>query len=223
MGSDTSKDSYSYKDEMPRHKVILDPYFIGKYCVSNRQYKVFVEATGYFQPIFWEDGKISHGKEDHPVVGITWQDAINFCKWLSYINGKQVRLPTEAEWENAARGSDGRRFPWSDKLPDPTLCNFNWSIGDTTPVGHYSPKGDGPYGCADQAGNVREFVADAYEENYYLESPANNPRGPAIGTLKSLRGGSWCSLDTNCRSARRDVVGESMFEIDIGFRCAIFS
>jgi serine/threonine-protein kinase len=204
--------SNDYGDEKPIHRVHLSAYQIARHPVTNAQYELFVKATSYATPKHWKNGKIPAGKEKHPVVNVSWQDAQAFCVWAG------VRLPTEAEWEKAARGADGRKYPWGNEPPTMELCNFNGNVGDTTPVGLY-PKGASPYGVLDMAGNVREWVSDWYDEKYYSVSPGSNPPGPATGTSRVLRGGSWASIDLGVRSANRFNNVPVFWLINLGFRC----
>jgi len=135
-----------------RVKLTLPDFYIDRYPVTNAEYKKFVEATGAPEPTHWRRGTWPEGKADHPVVNVTWEQAAAYAEWA----GK--RLPTEEEWEKAARGTDGREWPWGSTF-DPSRCNTNESgIWDTTPVGKYSPAGDSPYGAADMAGNVWEWI-----------------------------------------------------------------
>jgi len=210
MGSD---EAY---DERPPRRVYLDAFYIDRYPVTNREYKLFVEATGHPPPPHWAAYGNSYppGKADHPVVGVCWFDARDYAAWV----GK--RLPTEAEWEKAARGTDGRRYPWGDEF-DPQRCNTDISgIGDTVPVGTYSPAGDSPYGVADLSGNVWEWVADWYERDYYQRAPARNPTGPETGTEKVLRGGAWDFGPDEARCAARGHERLGPRYALIGFRCA---
>ncbi len=220
MGSDPKKDNLARGNEQPQHKVTLDEYLIGKYPVTNRQYQAFVQAAGRKSPQHWSGNKIPAGKDNHPVVCVSWQEASDFCAWAGKISGSRVRLPSEAEWEKAARGTDGRIYPWGDQAPDAQRCNFYLNVDDTTPVGQYSPQGDSPYGCADMAGNVWEWAADWFDGSYYAKSPASNPNGPASGKWRVLRGGSWYSYVSSVRSAYRIVVDPSKSNDGVGFRCA---
>lgn len=200
MGSDKTKDPNAYDDELPQHKVTLDDYYIGKYAVTNEQYAVFAEATG-------KAFRIPEGKADHPVVHVTWHDADAFCSWLSKTQNKyKITLPTEAQWEKAARSVDGRIYPWGKQKPDNTLCNFSNNVGGTTLVGKYSPAGDSPYGCADMAGNVWEWCADWFDKKAYAVrkgAVTHNPTGPANGIDRTVRGGSCFNGIVDVRCAYR--------------------
>lgn len=190
MGSDPRGDESASRYERPQRKVYLDGYWMGKTPVTNAQYAAFVTATGRQAPWDWQNGRIPAGIEQHPVVCVSWEDAAAFCAWASQVTGREVRLPSKAEWEKAARETDGRIYPWGNEGPDATRCNFNRNEGEITPVGKYSPRGDGPYGCVDMAGNGWEWCADWYDEDYYQTAPARNPPGPQEGTYRVLRGGS---------------------------------
>ena len=160
MGSDPAKDNDARDDEQPQHLVYVDEFYIGKYPVTSEQYAVFVKATKYKAPGHWEKGKIPSGQENHPVVYVSWGDAVAFCRWSSQATGQPFRLPTEAEWEKAARGTDGRIYPWGNQWDKTKLNSRDDGPGGPTPVGHYSPGGDSPYGVADMAGNVWEWCAN---------------------------------------------------------------
>ncbi len=223
MGSEES-DQYADKDEKPQHKVYLDEYWLGKYPVTNAQYKVFVDVSGHAPPLHWKRGAVPKGREDHPVVNVSWHDASAFCTWLSRATGEKIRLPSEAEWEKAARGTDGRLYPWGNNPPSKKLCNYGGLIiGTTTPVGRYSPQGDSPYECADMVGNVWEWVLDWYSETFYSKSPYKNPMGPASGKYRVLRGGSWSNyvVDFLRVAYRVNSSPEGTFNY-FGFRCARF-
>ena len=157
MGS-SDDDKQARDAEKPQHIVDLPEYLIGKYPVTNGEYQAFVRDTGRQPPSRWDGGKYPKGQKDHPVAYVTWHDAMAYCKWLSEKTRKTYRLPTEAEWEKAARGPGGLIYPWGN-LFDKNRCNtFESGIGNTTPVGNYSPAGDSPYGVADMAGNVWEWT-----------------------------------------------------------------
>jgi len=149
-------------DEQPIHQVYLDTYYIDKYEVTNVLYKVCVDAGVCNQPTTTSDYNNSQYVL-HPVVYVNWNMAKEYCEW------RDARLPTEAEWEKAARGTDGRTYPWGEGIDD-TFANYNQNVGDTTAVGDY-PEGESPYGAYDMAGNVWEWVADLYDSDYYGKSP----------------------------------------------------
>lgn len=163
------------------------------------------------------------------MVYVSWDNAVAFCKWATTVVGARytsplsIRLPTEAEWEKAARGTDGRLFPWGNEPPDQTRCNFGQNVGDTTPVGRYSPRGDSPYGCADLAGNVSEWCADWYGSGYYRSAPARNPPGPANGEYRVVRGGAFSYAPHYLRAAHRSSGDPISRYGSVGFRCVVGS
>lgn len=189
MGSVAARDEHAREDELPPHRVHVPEFHIGQYPVTNLQYQAFVKVTGYQAPECWESGRVPFGRRNHPVTCVWWTDALVFCAWLSEETGQSFRLPTEAEWEKAARGTDGRVWPWGDEPPDKSRCNFGRHVGDTTPIGRYSPQGDSPYGCADMAGNVAEWCQTLY---YPYPYRAGDGREEESGKgVRILRGGSW--------------------------------
>lgn len=206
MGNDDGE-----ANEKPAHKVYLDSFHIDKYEVTNNQYGKFMAAAGYGAPGYWNHKKFNAPKQ--PVVGVSWHQADAYCMWA----GK--RLPTEAEWEKAARGTDGRKYPWGNEEPDKSRANYlQTGPRQTTPLGSY-PSGASPYGIHDMAGNVWEWVADSYDEGFYKNSPAKNPK-PSSSTsgYHVLRGGSWYSPPKALRaSGRYRGKGGSS---NVGFRCA---
>ena len=216
------RDRVASASEKPQCRIYLAEYWIGKYPVTNAQYAVFVEATGRRPPEHWPGGCPPEAKKNHPVVDVNWWDAVAYCRWLAKVTGKPYRLPTEAQWEKAARGSDGRRYPWGDQW-DSKKCNARQAgKGDTTPAGACSPVGDSPYGCADMAGNVLEWVADWYAADYYAQSTtSHNPYGPASGAVRVLRGGSWYSNAQKVRCASRYNGNPKLTSPEAGFRCAL--
>ena len=213
------------EDEKPVHELHLDAYWIDRTEVTNAMFERFVDATGHDAGSDWRNE--ASGKADHPVVSVNWHDAKAYCEWAGR------RLPTEAEWEKAARGTDGRVYPWGDAAPAGHLLNFadkrsglDWAdtaVDDgyerTAPVGSY-PAGASPYGAADMAGNVWEWCADWYDENYYAVSPKDNPQGPATGEYRVVRGGSWYSTVGNVRAANRAWFTPDRRSGYSGFRCA---
>ncbi len=237
MGSTKEQAAQAIKDgldkkyvewEQPQHTVELSKYSIGKYPVTNREYQAFVRDAKYKPPQGWEGDQFPAEKGGHPVIYVSWDDATAYCKWLNEKTSKPYRLPTEAEWENAARGEDGRVYPWGNDF-DPKKANTSESkIGGTTEVGQFSPQGDSPYGCVDMAGNVWEWCNDWFNENEYKRSSpvdkdrkdAKDPQGTQSGTSRVLRGGSWDYSGDFVRSAYRgDLTPDSFINV-IGFRCA---
>ncbi len=218
-------------DEQPVHQVYLDEFYIDQYEVTNAHYAAFLREQGNQEEggVNWlnpdssrlsGDGKaweIAAGYDDHPVTGISWYGAKAYCAW------RGGRLPTEAEWEKAARGDDQRTYPWGEAI-DCHLANYGndeCGIQDTTPVGAYLA-GVSPYGAYDMAGNVWEWVADWYDENYYKNSPSENPTGPKDEENKSskvLRGGGWIYSEGYARAPGRDSAGPADQAGGIGFRC----
>jgi serine/threonine-protein kinase len=218
MGSNKKEDPNTDDDELPQHKVFLEECWISKYPVTNLQYSAFVEVTGYRCPDHWPNGLIPPGKEQHPVVYVRWDDACAFCEWVSQVTGEKVRLPSEAVWEKAARGTSGRIWPWGNQLPDKALCNFDENVRGTTPVGEYSPQGDSPYGCADMIDHVWEWTSSLYSSYPYRAEDGREQLN--VRALRILRGGSFRSNQESARCAYRygDYPG---LTLDIGFRVAL--
>jgi formylglycine-generating enzyme required for sulfatase activity len=206
MGSADS-DGEAFSNEKPQHRVYLDAYWIDRTEVTQGMYARCVAAGKCMQP------DCSHGGDNYPVVCMGWDDAAAYCAWAGR------RLPTEAEWEKAARGMDGRKYPWGNRAPDSGLLNFNRNVGNTTEVGHY-PGGASPYGVLDLAGNVTEWVADWYAANYYASSPSRHPSGPSSGKYRVLRGGSWAYDLLSIRLAIRYGFPPDRQNDCGGFRCA---
>jgi formylglycine-generating enzyme required for sulfatase activity/uncharacterized caspase-like protein len=230
MGS-TEDDEDADDDELPQHTVTLDAFWIDKHEVTNAQYAAFLNAEGNQEEggVTWleadsdavriheRDGvwEVDSGYADHPVVMVSWYGARAYAAWVG------GRLPTEAEWEKAARGTEGQLYPWGNEVPTSDLSNFSWNVGGTTPVGSYSPAGDSPYGCADMAGNVWEWVHDWYGGDYYSVSPGSNPQGPASGTYRVLRGGAFLDLPNLVRCAVRDWYSPYDRNDHLGFRVVV--
>lgn len=215
--------------EQPQHEVELSEYLIGKYPVTNREYQFFVREGGP-APTDWDGDQYPPEKGDHPVVNVSWNDAQAYCQWLSQKIGKHYRLPTEAEWEKAARwrppafGREGMPliYPWGNEF-NLNRCNtVESNIGGTSPVGQFSPQGDSPYGCADMAGNVWEWCADWFDPHEYQNRklPIANPLGPETGSVRVLRGGSFLNTRLNARCALRDWYNPNYFLDNGGFRVA---
>ncbi len=210
MGSPTGD-----SDEQPAHKVYVDAFSMDKYEVTVGQYAAFLQAKAIDPPSDWKTmNQPAHQKR--PVANVDSADAAAYCKWA----GK--RLPTEAEWEKAARGTDGRLYPWGNDPPTPLHANFgktDWNNhGVLAPIGTFE-EGKSPYGIYDMAGNVWEWVSDWYDYNYYKTSPSQNPTGPSSGGTKVIRGGAWNSSPRAMRSANRSLISPTDQGLD-GFRCA---
>jgi iron(II)-dependent oxidoreductase len=207
-----------FDDEKPQHKVYLDGYWIYRYTVTVAQYRKFCAETGRKLP---EQPDWSTDK--YPVVNVNWYDAAAYAQWAG------AHLPTEAQWEKAARGTDARQFPWGNEWNE-EKCN-GWSdtnpIGKgvngkcATPGGSY-PQGASPYGVQDMAGNVWEWCRDYYAQNYYARSPAKNPTGPETGEFRVMRGGAWGSSSVTVRAACRHwETPDATYHDDGGFRCVV--
>ena len=237
-----SEDEEARDNEKPVHTVHLDAFYMDKYEVTNAQFKAFVDANPQWQKDniedrfhntlddyleFWSGTDYPAGKADHPVTHVSWYAAMAYAEWA----GK--RLPTEAEWEYAARGGlAGKKYPWGDAKPTPADANYGWNVGDTTPVGQYAANG---YGLYDMAGNVWEWCLDTLDFDFYAVS--DNSRNPIAGgetvqelrenfatnptnTLRVLRGGSWDLIAPNLRVAFRFGLTPTDASLFYGFRCA---
>jgi formylglycine-generating enzyme required for sulfatase activity len=203
-------------DELPAHKVYVDTFFMDKHQLSVAQYARFLEDTHHEVPPEWSlMNKPQH--RNRPVANVDWAEAEAYCTWA----GK--RLPTEAEWEKAARGTDGRTYPWGNEPPTGLLANSGkktWgSHAVLTPFGTFE-EGKSPYGVYDMAGNVWEWVGDWYDQDYYKTGPRQNPTGPLTGWHKVIRGGSWGSAPKDLRSSNRETHLPSFRGLGTGFRCA---
>jgi len=243
MGSDRKIDRLSEPEERPCHRLIVSDYYISRYPVTNAQYRLFVEAEGHRPPLFWPEGKFPEDKADHPVVGVSFLDALQFCNWAAKETGLPIRLPTEPEWEKAARGPDGRIFPWGNQWEPGRCNNREEKLSGTTPVGRFSPAGDSPYGVAEMGGNVQEWILSLYKPYPYdpedgREILLNNqelqglmpfmhetgctsvPQSLEAALDKSmLRGGSWRETHTQSRCAYRSWAAPMHRSDDTGFRC----
>jgi formylglycine-generating enzyme required for sulfatase activity len=191
------------KDELPAHNVSLDAFWIDQLEVTNAMYMLCVQAGSCTPPKDWASNKRpsyfnNEEYKDYPVVHVTWEQADAYCTWA------ERRLPTEAEWERAARGDDFRNYPWGDEPPSEVYANFNRLIDDTSRVGSYAA-GASPFGALDMAGNVWEWVSDFYGTDYYKASPEFNPTGPATSStyLRVIRGGSFQDEWTDLRVSKR--------------------
>ncbi len=219
MGSDPNQDEQAYSDEQPQRSLYLSDYYLAKTPVTNAQYLAFVQATDHERPEHWKGGKIPKGKEDHPVVYVTWHDAVAYCTWLAELTGKLCRLPTEAEWEKGARGADGRVYPWGDQF-DESRCNTSESgIRDTTSVYKY-PDGASPYGLLDMTGNVWEWTSSLYEP--YPYDPKDGRENPNSSERRVLRGGSFLNDEDFARCAYRSYL-PYVRDWNCGYRVCVVS
>lgn len=228
-------DVYQESDELPAHEVYLNAFWIDQVEVTNGMYNLCAQAGSCRPPALGSsDNRLVYFRnpefQDYPVVHVAWFDANAYCQWAGR------RLPTEAEWERAARGDDKRNFPWGDEPPNEYNSNSVNIVGDTSRAGSYA-EGASPFGALDMAGNVWEWVADRYKPNYYAISPAENPTGPTEDTvfndLRVIRGGSYQDDWVVLRLANRSsLAGPNPFaqqteagyygrsSVRIGFRCA---
>lgn len=260
LKTDRTIEAERLESEMPQREVYVSAYLIDKYPVTNEQYKRFIASGGYTQRAFWSNAgwqyivqarpqenheleSVLTGEPEYPVVNVSWYEAEAFARWT----GK--RLPTEAEWEKAARGTDGRRYPWGNVFDKTRLNCAEAKLERPTSVTQY-PQGQSVYGCFDMVGNVWEWVADWYDSQYYRHAPTKDPQGPTMGEknpyfgrpeevgisiyelkpspaskalspCKVLRGGSWNGSGVvHVRCANRDYDEPAYKNDTIGFRCA---
>ena len=243
MGTEAGED-----DERPVHTVTLDAFDLAVHPVTIAQYDRFVRETGHrapavhelplivatggreredvfrerSAPYVWDDGVPPIGRLDHPVTLVRWEDAVAYCGWLSSLIGRPVRLPTEAEWEYAARAGSKEPLPWGEAL-DPSRANFlmdprQRAEAGTSPVTRFEPNA---FGLCDMIGNVWEWVTDWYAPDFYSRSPERNPRGPSRGLLRVVRGGGWPTVDPRMLTcAYRHKVPPDTYSYSIGFRVA---
>lgn len=215
-------------NERPEHQVILDAFYIDQQEVTITLYAAFLEATQRKAPATWDEEAVTSAG-DRPAVGVSWFDAEAYCKWVG------ERLPTEAEWEKAARGTDGRRYPWGQMQPFVDIANYNrglW-VSETVTLSSVTSGIEGmsvrhglkeggrsPYGLFHMAGNAAEWVADWYDREYYGKAPAKNPPGPTEGEKRVIRGGSWADLPATLRVTARTSAEPDFRDRTVGFRCA---
>lgn len=219
----------AFNDEGPAHTVFLDSYLIDKYEVSNKEYSEFIKATRHSAPAYWDDPRLNNHRQ--PVVGVNWHDAKAYCEY------RRKRLPTEAEWEKAARGPHGSIYPWGNDF-DPNKANFGKKELTTTAVDSY-PEGVSFYGVYNMAGNVFEWVSDWYDPSYYSRDETTvNPGGPhkpvwlggtgtyvdrlTVGEKRVIRGGSWIAPAATLRTTHRfwNNPLNNSYGVGLGFRCA---
>src|SRR5262245_50957333 len=211
MGCQSGADS-----ERPVHRVFVDEFTIGRFAVTNRLYRFFIQETGRESPDGWQSEGFDH--PDQPVTSVSWFDAVAYCEWLSAITNKHYFLPTEAQWERAARGGvDGKLYTWGDEPPqDQPDYSSRWLNGPEL-VGQ---RPSNSFGLHDMSENVHEWCSDWYEPGYYLRSPARNPQGPESGVRRASRGGSWRHQIKITRVAARSSLPPEFKYSDYGFRCA---
>lgn len=229
MGSTRQVDRNSYPAEFPQRSVSLDAFEIDKYEVTMVQYLRYVLAKGLEPLVDWKWGGVfQETMANHPIMHVSWYDADAYCKWAS------KRLPTEAEWEKAARGEDGRIYPWGNQMAGLSRANFG-RTGLSGPVRDrperlvlYPPivsvdkyeNAVSPYGAFNMSGNVAEWVSDWYDAAYYSQGPDRNPKGPDHGTSKAFRGGGWVDSAPSVRAAQRNGTDPTTKMNWLGFRCA---
>ncbi len=217
MGSERDQ---GLRDEMPRHKVWLDAFWLDRYEVTGGDFEVFLAGNPREHPTItgWWDRKVRPGMAQKPVIGLSWKRCLNYCEW----RGK--RLPTEAEWERGAVGLQSRIYPWGMEPPGPERANFNKCCfiqkGEVLEEVGALKAGQTPEGVYAMAGNIAEWVNDWYDKSYYSVSEYKNPGGPQTGTYHVIRGGAWNSLPDYMRSARRYGVDDAKDFYGIGCRCA---
>jgi formylglycine-generating enzyme required for sulfatase activity len=217
MGCDTGQDN-----EKPVHRVWVDEFLLAAHQVTNADYARFLGDTTSQPPPFWSDAAFNHPAQ--PVVGVSWHEAVRYCEWLSACTEKKFRLPTEAEWERAARGGNedaGTLFRWGDAPPQSLpgyadRCASHWKTGPE-PVGQAEPN---PLGLYNMCDNVHEWCSDWYAPDYYAVSPKRNPRGPETGDRRASRGGSWRHHVKMSRCAARSSIPPEFHYADYGFRVA---
>jgi len=204
-------DRHALGPEDPAHETILDAFYIDRFEVTNGDYMKFAEATGARPPRSHDDPGFNGPRQ--PAAGVTWKEADAYCKW----QGK--RLPSEAEWEKAARGKREVKYPWGDEPPESSRLNYNGELDKTAPVGSYEA-GKSDYGVHDLSGNVAEWTNDWHLPEYYLFSPKENPPGPAKGQYKVIRGGNWRNNAEDVRLTYRNATIPALRNLGVGFRCA---
>jgi formylglycine-generating enzyme required for sulfatase activity len=211
MGSEAGQDN-----ERPVHRVWVEAFGLAPCQVTNSEYARFLEATGGNPPPFWRDSSFHHPQQ--PVVAVSWFEAVRYGEWLSAITGRKYRLPTEAEWERAARGGvEGKPFPWGDDPPQSRPdYEKRWKNGPE-PVGRYAANAFGLYDICD---NVHEWCSDWYQPDYYSVSPDHNPQGPESGVRRASRGGSWRHHIKAARCSARSSIPPEFQYADYGFRVA---
>jgi len=228
MGTDPAKDKDARDDEQPQHTLHLPDYYIARTPITNAQYAVFVKATDHELPMNWKRRRPPSGKEDHPVVYVSWYDAVVYCNWLAELTSKPYRLPSEAEWEKAARGTDGRIYPWGDEWHSERCNSAEAGPGDTTSVRAY-PAGASPYGVLDMAGNVWEWTRSLWGQSQekpdfgYPYHPGDGREDLEAGgdVRRVLRGGALCTGERTVRCASRSGYDLNFRGMFFGFRLCV--
>jgi len=212
MGCERGRD-----EERPVHRVWVDAFEMATFQVRNRDFAVFMEATGHPRPPNWGMSDFDH--PDQPIVSVSWVEAAKYCQWLSGATGRRYRLPTEAEWERAARGGiENRLYPWGDEPPDSRAeYQSRWGAEVRGPLAVGRGVAN-PYGLYDLCENVHEWCEDWYRADYYAQSPERNPCGPATGERRASRGGSWRHHVKVSRLAARSSIPPAFQYADYGFR-----
>ncbi|TAM81510.1 MAG: formylglycine-generating enzyme family protein [Acidobacteria bacterium] len=212
MGCATGRD-----DEQPVHRVWIDAFEMAVFQVRNRDWAVFMEAAGHPAPPEGQNPAFNH--IDQPVVAVNWAEANQYCRWLGRLSGRQYRLPTEAEWERAAKGGrEDALYPWGDEQPeanDEYIRRWKRKVSGPLPVGQGTPN---PFGLYDMGENVHEWCADWYSSEYYTRSPSQNPEGPPSGERRASRGGAWRHHIKASRCAARSSIPPDFRYTDYGFR-----
>jgi formylglycine-generating enzyme required for sulfatase activity len=244
MGSQDDNALASDAEKPQFQQPMPDAYRISRYPVTRAEFARFVEAGGYRNKDLWteagwkwrgeKNGPVHYGgdfdRPDQPVVGVCWYEAVAYCRWLTSIlraanelgNDEVIRLPSEAEWEKAARGEHGREWPWGDEFDSGKANTGEGGAGHTTPVGQYSPAGDSPYGCADMAGNVWQWCSTKWVENYKGYDKGVKEREDLEGEVpRVLRGGSWSSYQGLARCADRNFSDPYYRNRNVGFRVVL--
>jgi len=219
LGREFPREREWFEREEPQRRIDLPAYMIGKYAVSNTEYRAFVRDTRRQWPRPWGEETYPEGLGDHPVVDVSWNDASAYCAWLREKTSRPYRLPTEAEWEKAARGEDGRACPWGNEF-DPANCNSReGAVGGTTPVGQYSPQGDSPHGAGDMAGNVWEWTSTLFRPYPYVDEDGRED--PQAEGYRVVRGGAFDSYKWFVRCAYRRRYFPDFRFVFMGFRVVV--
>lgn len=198
-------------DDRPVKRIHVDAFYLDTFEVTNREYAAFVKATGHRAPYNWARGRVPEGWDAKPVAAVSWDDAAAYARWA------HKRLPTEAEWERAARGvAEGLKYPWGDRNPTAKEARFG-AVDGPFDGGKFAPN---YFGLYDMAGNVWEWCADYFEKDYYARAPDRNPQGPEKGTYRVLRGGSWADVPKYLTCSYRSWARAPERSPNIGFRCA---